>query len=147
MKVLFGHSAAVADWARERIPTVTDWGLCEALGVVDDRERLVAAVVYNHFAEANIEMSVAAEPNVRWLSRPALFAFFFYPFVTLGCNRVTSTIKSGPETKSVRKFCQHVGFRYEGVVREFYRDGRDAVIFGMLRRECRWIDHQERLAA
>ena len=146
MKVLFGHTPAVAAWVRERVPHVADWGPCEALGVIEG-DRLVAGVVYNEFREANIEMSVAALPGARWLSRAALFAFFHYPFGTLGCGRVTSTIRSGGEAKSVRKFCQHVGFKYEGVVREFYRDGRDAVIFGMLRRECRWIDHQERLAA
>lgn len=146
MKVLFNHTSEVSAWVKDRIEQVSDWGPCEALGVIDGN-RIVAGVVYNHFSQANIEMSVAAEPGIRWLSRPALFAFFYYPFVTLGCNRVTSTIKSGSSTKSVRKFCQHVGFKYEGVVREFYRDGRDAVIFGMLRRECRWIDHEERLAA
>ena len=146
MKMLFNHSREVGEWVRERVPNVPDWGPFEALGIVDGT-RIVAGVVYNHFAEANIEMSVAAEEGVRWLSRDALFGFFYYPFVTLKCRRVTSTIKSSPEQKSVRKFCQHVGFKYEGVVREFYRDGRDAVIYGMLRRECRWLDHQERLAA
>ena len=137
MKVLFNHTPAVVAWALQRIPHAHDFGPCEALGVLDGN-RLVAAVVYNNQRDNNIEMSVAAEGR-RWLFRAALFAFFDYPFNQLGLGRVTSTIPSGAATKPARKFCQHIGFRYEGSVREHYRDGRDAVIFGMLRRECRWL--------
>jgi RimJ/RimL family protein N-acetyltransferase len=40
---------------------------------------------------------------------------------------------------AARKFDEHVGFIQEGVIRQAFEDGEDAILYGMLKSECKWI--------
>jgi RimJ/RimL family protein N-acetyltransferase len=41
--------------------------------------------------------------------------------------------------ETAKKFDEHVGFIQEGVIREAFEDGEDAILYGMLRSECRYL--------
>ncbi len=99
-------------------------------------EDIIAGVVYNNWRDANIEMTVASD-TPRWCSRAVLRGLFWYPFGQIGCHRVTGTTEH--TNQSVRAFLCRIGFCEEGVMRRAFRNGSDAVIYGMLREECRWI--------
>ena len=137
MNLVFGVDQAVAEWVRIRIPGARDFGACAAIGVARD-DRLIAGVVYSDFRPAygNVMMSVAAEPDSHWLTRGALAAFFHYPFMQLGCQRVTSAIAR--RNKRSRAFCEKIGFKYEGCIRRGFGTD-DAMLYGLLDTECRWI--------
>jgi RimJ/RimL family protein N-acetyltransferase len=83
-------------------------------------------------------MHVAAKPGVMWVRREAMHRFFAYPFLQLGCNRVTGLVAATNLT--ARKFDEHIGFVQEGVLREGLPNGEALIVYGMLRAECRWIN-------
>lgn len=141
MKVLFGHSKDVAAWVKERIPHVHDFGACEALGVVDDAGALAAGVVFNHWLEREQVMSIsAAAEKPAWCRPQILRIIFSYPFDQMRARRLTTITRADHAAKRTRRFLQHLGFKYEGIAREYYPDAVGAVIYGMLRRECRWLE-------
>jgi|TARA_R100001530_G_scaffold3596_5_gene5285 RimJ/RimL family protein N-acetyltransferase len=107
-----------------------------AIGLIKDDE-LVAGVIYNHATGSNIMAHIAAVEGKKWLTREFLFAMFDYPFNQLGVRRITGLV---PKKNTVaRRFDTHLGFKYEGNMRNALPDD-DMIIYGMLREKCKWLD-------
>jgi RimJ/RimL family protein N-acetyltransferase len=106
----------------------------EVLAAVGSDGSLLGAVLYTNFRDQSIEMTSAGEPG--WLSRGNLRAFFSYPFGQLQVRRVTGIVHR--KNKHARNINERLGFKLEGVCRHGFKDG-DAMIYGMLKQECRWI--------
>ncbi len=92
-------------------------------------------VLYTNYRGASIEMSCAGEPG--WLTRKSLRVFFDYPFVQLKCRRVTGIVHR--KNKRSRDMCERLRYRLEGVCKHGFETG-DAIIYGMTRAECIWIE-------
>lgn len=72
-----------------------------------------------------------------WISRRTLKAIFDYPFNQLGCHRVHTFIAK--QNRTSRKLAEGVGFKFEGVGRKLINTHLDAMIYSILKDECRWI--------
>ena len=77
----------VAQWVGARVEEDM-WGDCKTIGLLEDGV-LIAGVVYNLYNGPSICMHVAAVPGKRWMTREYLQVCFAYPFIQLGCHRVT----------------------------------------------------------
>lgn len=142
--MLYGHDAAVARWAGERLGIV-NWGPCTAIGIVRN-DALVGAAVFNNFVWPNIEISFVTTSR-HWGTPLAVRAIMRYPFLQLDCKRLTSTTHA--DNAPTRAFLLRMGFRQEGVHIDALPDG-DAISFGLLRKDAaRWLteDTPCRLAA
>jgi RimJ/RimL family protein N-acetyltransferase len=84
----------------------------------------------------NLFMHVASDGTRRWLTRWGLHETFKYPFVTLGCKRVTVWVEANNHDS--RRFVTNLGFTAEAVLKEAGRDGVDVIIYRMFRQECRY---------
>lgn len=134
MNLVLGRDAEVAAWVAAHIPHVTQFDAMTAIGI-ERGGQLVGGVVYHEFRGNDVQMSCAATSR-RWLTRPFLSAIFNYPFVQLGCDRVTAcTPKKNVHT---RRFLEGVGFIEEGNMRRGFV-GDDCIVYGMLREECKWM--------
>lgn len=113
----------------------------KAIGMFDEKG-IVVSVVYDGFSSDNsrvwndCQMHVAARPMSKWATKDFLFHAFNYPFNILGCSRVTGLVRI--DNIAAQKFDERIGFIKEGVLREG-QDGTDLIVYGMLKRECRWI--------
>lgn len=106
------------------------------IGLKENGE-FIAGVVYTQYTGTSITMNVAASKK-GWLNRAYLRACFIYPFVQLGCRRVGGLVRV--DNLKAQKFDEHLGFVREGLLREADEDGCDLIVYGMLKRECRWLD-------
>lgn len=133
--LVFGADYELAQWAGERLG-IPDFGPCTTIGVVRNGT-LAAVLVYNNYSRPNnIEMSLATSTPY-WASREVLGAIFRYPFVQLGCKRVTA-VMAEKNTKG-REFVMRLGFRQEGIHPDWFAED-NGVSYGLL--ECdakRWI--------
>lgn len=137
--VLYGADAHVVDFVKRRIPHMRDrdFGPASALGVVDQDGIILGGVVFHAYRpqDGDIEMSAAFD-HPRWAMPQTLRHLFRYPFVQLNCIRMTTITPRG--NKRARRFDEGLGFKLEGVLRKAV-SGQDAMIYGMLRSECRWL--------
>lgn len=137
--LLVGQREVVAKWLLDRIrDNVNVNSDFNAIGVVRDGG-LIGAVLYHCYrrsdAVADLEIVIAGEPG--WLSRDRLNKFFHYPYVDLGCTRTTVVVSK--KNRRARKLAERLGYRLEGQIRKAMQDGADAMVYGMLKQECRWI--------
>lgn len=99
-----------------------------------------AVVLWNNYRRmkhgADIRVIIAAD-DPKWCLPGVLRELFTYPFIHLGCTRITAVIKDG-NARSL-KLCRGLGFRKEGVLRRGYNGKSNAIILSMLREECKWL--------
>jgi RimJ/RimL family protein N-acetyltransferase len=101
---------------------------------LEEDGELLAVVVFNLYSGADIAMHIAAVPGRRWMTREFLRVAFRYPFVQLGCRRVSGFVPAS--NADAQRFDEHLGFRREGLMRHALPDD-DIIVYGMLREEAR----------
>jgi RimJ/RimL family protein N-acetyltransferase len=135
--VIYGQDERVLKWVGDRTDE-DDFGPGSiAIGLEEDNE-LIAGVAFNMYTKASICMHVAAMPSKRWMTKDFLWRSFAYPFIQLGCNRVTGLVRE--DNFVAQKFDEHLGFKREGLLRRACTDGQNMILYGMLREECRWLE-------
>jgi hypothetical protein len=136
--LVYGCDKELAQWASMQIFNNTDtWDdTVRAIGVKKNNH-LIAAVVYSmYIPNVLIEMSVASVDK-SWATRHNLKAFFKYPFIQLGLERVQTHCSA--TARDIIMFNKRLGFKPEGLHRKAWLSGGDAISFGMLKTECRWL--------
>jgi hypothetical protein len=106
----------------------------QAIGFMTDDKRPLAAFVFNDFNQSNIEMTIVAEPG--GINRQVIRYVANYVFNTSKCRRLT--VRTKKRNKRILKLAPRYGFKYECLAKHYFPDD-DAVVFRMLRDECRWI--------
>jgi hypothetical protein len=102
-------------------------------GLMTDDGKPLAAVVFNCFTGADIEITVVAER----LTRGVIRFCATYVFRQLGCRR--ATVRTKKRNKRAQSLARRCGFKFEAVAKHFYPDD-DAVVFRMLRNDAhRWM--------
>lgn len=81
-------------------------------------------------------MSIAAA-SPRWASKEVFGTMLGFPFLQLGCARVTTWQPEGH--KIAHKLVKGVGFKVEGIKRKGFGD-KDTVMLGLMREEAEpWL--------
>lgn len=136
MNLVFGEDERIARWVHAQIPHMpTGFENMKALGVVDAEMNIIGGIVYHEYRGNDIQISCASISR-RWLCRNFIRSMFHYPFVQLGCDRVTSCIPA--KNSHTRRFIEGLGFKEEGTMRRGFADD-DCIIYGLLREECKFI--------
>lgn len=139
----------VAKWVMDRVPdesiqNVHELGPYMAYGILRDKEP-VAGVIFNWYREmenGNDMRAIIAADHPSWCLPGVLAYLFRYPFLVAGCTRLTCVIREG-NTRS-EALCKGLGFRKEGVFRRGYNGKSNALVYGMLKEECRWLQPRPR---
>lgn len=137
--VIYGDVTRICEWVAKRTPYI------EAFDVFDQNtqtigftknNRIVCGVVYTDYRGRDIQMHCACDDPSVW-NRENIGICFHYPFEQLGVIRITAPVPS----TYVRALSinQRLGFKVEGVLRNFIETDVDVVLLGMLRHECKWI--------
>lgn len=141
--IIYNQSDLMMLWASEKLGRSLIGPQRVAVGVIRDHE-LVAAVVWSEFKWPDIHASIVST-SPRWATRGHLREILHYPFIQLGCKRVTAVTDA--TNQSVRSFLCRIGFRQEGVHVDANPTG-DAVSYGLLAKDAaRWLaeeDHEQR---
>lgn len=136
--LLYGHQGAVSAWAGRQLG-IDNWGPCQAIGVLRDG-RLVAAAVFHQYRYPNIEISFVTTDR-RWATPQSVRGIMRYPFVQLGCKRLTAI--TSDTNQPARAFLCRLGFRPEGFHPDTFESG-GAVSYGLLRKDAeRWLAEEE----
>ena len=113
-----------------------DFGENKTIAFASDENKIMAVVVYNALDEKNCGISIASS-SPKWCSKLVLKIAFGFPFIQLGLNRVTGTIRDS--NHKARKNAERLGFTQEGELKEYYENGESAIIYGLTKSECIWI--------
>lgn len=144
------ESDKVIDWVANRlgdndIECADELRPGVGLGVVDDKGKALAGVVFNRYRKMKYGNDVCVNIVVtdkRWAQRWVIRYLFDYAFNKAGCTRMTAVIREGNE-KSVR-LCTKLGFKKHGVIPRGFNGKSNALVFGMLKEQCKWLKDESR---
>tara|TARA_R100001443_G_scaffold7014_1_gene16137 strand:- start:453 stop:911 length:459 start_codon:yes stop_codon:yes gene_type:complete len=137
IQLLLNRDDYVSAWLMSKIPDINFFD-CKAIGVIKN-QKLIAGVAYHNLRDGQIEASIAITDK-NWCNRKILYALFAYPFVQCRCHRILVTVKDG--NKQSIKLAEKLGFKKEGKLRKMFPPN-DAVLLGMLKSECKWLNIKE----
>jgi len=133
--VRYDRPGEMVAWAEDRIGFAFH-DEARAIGLEQDGA-LVAVTLFDRFSSSGCNMHVVALPDRPWLTRGYARHVAAYPFIQCGFRRVTLLI-AADNARAIR-FAEHFGCTLEGRLREAAHNGRDELVYGLLRRECRWL--------
>lgn len=137
VKVISGYDEVVRNFVLSRVDEIDLKNGYTTLGVVDDNNDLIFGVVYYDYRKpVDIQVCIAADKS-NWANRETLNILFGYPFRQLNCRRMTAIISK--KNKKSRSICERLGFVYEGNARKAMNNGDDAIIYGLLKEDCKWL--------
>lgn len=105
---------------------------------VTRNEQLIAVIVYTDYYPHMLEMHIVSIDK-RWATRHNLRTLFSYPFIQLGLERVQAILAASNE--GAISMAERLGFKREGYHSKAYTGGVDAVSYGMLKHQCKWVYH------
>jgi hypothetical protein len=117
-----------------------DLSMVTAFAVINDVGHFVAGVVISEYRGHDCQISCAAETPIAW-QPDVVRGVFQYVFQQLGCARCTSITKKS--NRRCREFLNALGFTLEGNLRLGYDGIKDALIYGLLASECRYLEDRE----
>lgn len=110
------------------------------VGFMTDEKRPLCAVVMNDYTGANIELTIVAERG--GLTRGVVGYLARHVFIKNGCRRLT--VRTKKRNKLVARMAGRFGFTFECVAKQYFHDD-DAVVYRMLKSECRWLPEAARV--
>ena len=128
LRYVYERDEAVANAVAQLVPNCErGFGRCKTIGVIDENGVLIAGVVFHNWQpEAGvIEMSAAALPGKRWLTRETIQTMYGYVFDICECQLVLSLVPSDDD-RTLRMLASG-GYKFVRVDRLLGRD-RDATI-------------------
>lgn len=120
----------VGPWVANKAGWTWTPGRGTAIGLLLDG--LAAGVIYEEYSGTNVFCHIAAEK----LCPKFMRVIFYYPFIQLGCKRITGPVVS-TNTKA-RRFVERLGFEVEATLDHAHRDG-DLIIYRMWKEKCTWL--------
>ncbi|MGE4259209.1 MAG: hypothetical protein AB7F19_07695 [Candidatus Babeliales bacterium] len=130
------HVNEVIRWLQSNMEEMQGWNCHNSYAVsINDGVRTKASILYTDVTSENCQMHITSvDPT--WCNRRVLHDLFWYPFDFLKLNRITIITKK--KNNKLSNFVKRIGFKNEGELEEFYKDD-DALIWGILKRNCKWI--------
>ena len=111
-------------------------GMYQAMAILDDEDKFQGGVIFSEYRGYDCQISCASETPMAFRGS-VCNAVFEYIFHQLGCKRCTSLTRKS--NKRARGFLEALGFRLEGRIRKGFDGVKDALIYGLLAEECRFI--------
>lgn len=138
MQVALGYDKLVADYINEKVGGFDVSGPYVGFAIFNETGDFCAGVVVSNFrpGSRDCEISIAGETAVAWRANVCEY-IFNYIFNTAECQRCTSVTTKG--NAKARAFLETMGFELEGKLRLGYDGRRDALIYGLLAKDCRFL--------
>jgi len=141
---VIGHDDAVAQFVVQLIPRMRGRGIMgpyTALGVINGEGSLIGGLVYHNWSPdaGVIEMTGAAIPGSRWLTRETLTRMYAYPFEQLGVQMVV--MMAAADDEPLLRQLASIGYMFVTIPRLLGAD-QDAVACLFTReawQQCRFI--------
>ena len=134
IRVIVDEPERISKWAMPQLEGQGNLRETQAFGYELNGE-IVGAVIFQDHSQYDMHVTVVSTNSI-WWQRRYIKAMYQYVFKQCKCLRL-SAMANETNTKSI-KLLKALGFKEEGRLRQFYKDS-NAIIFGQLRSECKWI--------
>lgn len=100
------------------------------------KNKLIAGVIFNDIRpNRDVWLTIYSE-NKKWCNKRILRLIFDFIFDKIGAERASAFVSKDNEPSI--NLVEKLGFVREGLLRHYRDNGKDCVVYGMLKSECKW---------
>ena len=133
--MIYGHDPELRAWAGKRLGMVLQGAHPTGIGVARGG-KIIAAALFCNYQPPTIEVTFVTD-SPRWASRQVIGEILRFPFVQLGCKRMTAVTER--TNVRARRLLEGLGFRLEGVHPDAFPSGV-GLSYGLLKADAeRWL--------
>ena len=133
---VISNEKQIAHWAAHQNQLSKIWDDAEGYGFLVDG-RMAGGVIFTGYTGRDIQAHIAIRDS-SWCQRQYLRFISEYPFKRKNVIRVSAICREGNE-KAV-KLAGQWGFKREGCLRQYFADNENALVWGMLKDECNFLE-------
>lgn len=133
--IVVGEDDRVGAWVAEQIGCEWFPGKGRTVGLEDANGQLTAGAIYEDYSGTNVFVHQAVSHKHAG-TKAFLFYAFYYPFVELGCDRVTGLVKS--TNKEAVNLNIRLGMELEAVLYGACEGGH-ILVYRMFKKDCKWL--------
>lgn len=136
-KIIEDKTDSITDWVCNELNCGRVWlGKHLTFGFFVDN-RLIGGLIFHDFRPQIDVWWTIYTTDKRWCNRRTLKFMFGLAFNILKCRRI-NVLVSAKNTNGLN-FVKKLGFKQEGLLRQYRDNGDDGCFLGMLKTECKWI--------
>ena len=125
----------IQKWICDGLGENTDWiGDSYTFGI-SYKGQIIAGIIMNNYRKDLDVWLTINSTSPHWCSKSVLKYIFTTCFETLNCKRVNIFVSK--DNRKSLSLCERLGFKKEGLLRQYRENGQDCYIMGMLKKECR----------
>lgn len=135
MRILTGHDVTVWQWANRFFDgglDKPDW----AIGIIDHDGVLCGALIGDERTPSTAEVTICGNGAITAPIAKQFFAAFFARYWRL-------EVRTTRDNRTIKRNAPKWGLKFEGTARDYFGEGRSALMFSMLKTECRWINRKD----
>lgn len=115
---------------------IEDYGANLTIGVYLGTMLIAGIIMNDHRKNVDVWLTIYSI-NKRWCTKAVIKYVFGIVFNLMNCRRCNIFIsKDNHESLSM---CERLGFKKEGLLRQYRENGADCYVLGMLKQECKWL--------
>ena len=138
VQVLCDDTGAVLNWVAHGLgDMVREYIPCLTLGIWQDGT-LIGGVLFTDIRPNRDCWLTIYTESPRWATKNVLKHIFNTVFLTIGAKRCSVLVSES--NKKSYDLCQRLGFKDEGLLREYRENGENCYVMGMLKQECKWYE-------
>lgn len=133
----------LCSYMHSKTGTPFDPNMCQGFAIINDKYEFVGAAIisnirYDFATKQAVDCEISCASDNRFTWRPHVCEVIFkYVFHQLKCVRCTSITRKN--NAKARAFLKHLNFELEGNIRKGYDGEHDALIYGLLAEDCRFL--------
>lgn len=135
MQTIRDSSGFVSQWVGSQIDIELPDGAM-SFGFID-KNKLVGGITLYDLKRGSCALAIASR-TPRWCLPENLKEMFGRVFKDLGVRYLYTLTPAGNER--AKKLASGMGFKQDGVLREMGAEGDDLIVFGMLKRDCPFLE-------
>jgi RimJ/RimL family protein N-acetyltransferase len=127
----------IAEWVCRGLGWSTDWLDKESFCVgFEWQGRLIGGLIYHQIRPKRDVWWTIYTTDRRWCQRRVLKQVFGLAFEMLQVQRISLLVNT--DNDACLKLVEKLGFKREGLLRQYRDDGADCYLYGMLKSENKW---------
>lgn len=130
-------TGAVAAWVCAGLgDNIEDYGANLTIGVYLGKILIAGIIMNDHRKDVDVWLTIYSV-NKRWCTKAVIKYVFGIVFNLMNCRRCNIFISK--DNHASLSMCERLGFKKEGLLRQYRENGADCYVLGMLRTECKWL--------
>ena len=136
-EIIHDECGVIKDWVCFGLGEDTQWCGENYTCGFSRNGKMIGGLIFHDYRKNTDVWWTIFSTDKRWCTKRVLKYIFGVAFKDLHCQRISLMVAD--DNLPCLNFVRKLGFREEGRLRAYRENSGDCILFGMLKRECRYL--------